>query len=75
MRTGLDKIDSVLAKAGADETRFLDVRMRLDERDFDGVNKVWDARAQNAHAPARSSGKARMAKRGLLVELIVNAVA
>jgi enamine deaminase RidA (YjgF/YER057c/UK114 family) len=42
-----------------------------DVRDFDEVNKVWDAWAPKAHAPARSSDQAWMAKPGMLVELIV----
>ena len=46
-----------------------------DVRDFDEVNKVWDAWAPKAHAPARSSGQARMAKSGMLVELIFTAAA
>jgi hypothetical protein len=52
------------------------VQMWLDDvRDFDEVHKVWDAWAPKAHAPARSSGQARMAKSGMLVELIVTAAA
>ena len=39
--------------------RFLPVQMWLDDaRDFDEVNKVWDAWAPRAHAPARASGQA-----------------
>jgi hypothetical protein len=35
-------------------------------RDFDEVNKGWDVWAPKAHAPARSSGQARMAKPGIV---------
>ena len=74
MREVLDKIDALLAKAGTDKTRILHVQMWLDDvRDFDAVNTVWDAWMPKDHAPARSSGQSRMAKPGMLVELIVTA--
>ena len=74
MREGLAKIDDLLAKAGTDRTRILHVQMWLDDvRDFDEVNTVWDAWMPMDHAPARSSGQGRMAKPGMLVELIVTA--
>lgn len=70
----LAKIDGLLAKAGTDKTRILHVQMWLDDiRDFDAVNRVWDAWMPMDHAPARSSGEGRMAKPGMLVELIVTA--
>lgn len=74
MREVLAKIDDLLAKAGTDKTRILHVQMWLDDvRDFDEVNAVWDAWMPMEHAPARSSGQGRMAKPGMLVELIVTA--
>lgn len=74
MREVLAKIDDLLAKAGTDRTRILHVQMWLDDvRDFDQVNAVWDAWMPMEHAPARSSGQGRMAKPGMLVELIVTA--
>ena len=74
MRGVLAKIDDLLAKAGTDRTRILHVQMWLDDvRDFDEVNAVWDAWMPMDHAPARSSGQGRMAKPGMLVELIVTA--
>ncbi|WP_333814774.1 RidA family protein [Tabrizicola sp.] len=70
----LAKIDRLLQKAGSDRTRILHVQMWLDDiRDFDAVNRVWDAWMPMEHAPARSSGEGRMAKPGMLVELIVTA--
>lgn len=70
----LAKIDGLLAKAGTDKSRILHVQMWLDDiRDFDAVNRVWDAWMPLDHAPARSSGEGRMAKPGMLVELIVTA--
>jgi len=76
MREVLDKIDSLLAKAGTDKTRILRVQVLLDDvRGFDEVNKVWDVWVPKAHAPARSSGQGRMAKPGMLVELIATGAA
>lgn len=70
----LDKIDRLLKLAGSDRSHILHVQMWLDDiRDFDAVNKVWDAWVPMDHAPARSSGEGRMAKPGMLVELIVTA--
>lgn len=70
----LAKIDDLLAKAGTDKTKILHVQMWLDDvRDFAEVNTVWDAWMPMEHAPARSSGQGRMAKPGMLVELIVTA--
>lgn len=74
MREVLAKIDELLGKAGTDRTRILHVQMWLDDvRDFDEVNAVWDAWMPMEHAPARSSGQGRMARPGMLVELIVTA--
>ena len=74
MREALGKIDTLLAKVGTDKTRLLHVQMWLDDmRDFDEVNAVWDAWMPKEHAPARSSGESRMAKAGMLVELICTA--
>lgn len=70
----LGKIDDLLAKAGTDKTRILHVQMWLDDiRDFAEVNTVCDAWIEPAHAPARSSGERRMAKPGMVVELIATA--
>ncbi|MGY3487979.1 enamine deaminase RidA (YjgF/YER057c/UK114 family) [Bradyrhizobium sp. USDA 4011] len=70
----LAKIDRLLALAGTDKTRILNVILWLDDlRHFDDVNKVWDAWVSKEHAPARSTGQARMTKPGMLVEIIVTA--
>lgn len=74
MQEVLDKIDRLLAKAGSKRENILHVQMWLDDiRDFDAVNRVWDGWISPEHAPARSSGEGRMAKPGMLVELIVTA--
>ncbi len=72
----LGKIDRLLALAGSDKSKILNVILWLDDlRDFDEVNAVWDAWVIKEHAPARSTGQARMAKSGMLVEVIVTATA
>lgn len=74
MREVLGKIDDLLAMAGSDKSRILHIQMWLDDvRDFDEVNAVYDNWMDMKHAPARSSGQGRMAKAGMLVELIVTA--
>lgn len=73
-REVLNKIDRLLEIAGTDKTRILNAILWLDDlRDFDEVNQVWDAWVVKEHAPARSSGQARMAKPGMLVEIIITA--
>lgn len=75
-REVLAKIDDLLAQAGTDKTRILNAILWLDDlRDFDEVNSVWDSWVVKAHAPARSTGQARMAKPGMLVEIIITAAA
>lgn len=75
-REVLDKIDRLLALAGTDKSRILNAILWLDDlRDFEEVNTVWDAWVVKAQAPARSTGQARMAKSGMLVEIIITAAA
>ncbi|MNH03300.1 Enamine/imine deaminase [compost metagenome] len=72
----LAKIDRLLDTAGTDKSKILSAILWLDDlRDFDEVNKVWDAWVIKEHAPARSTGQARMAKPGMLVEIIITAAA
>ncbi|MEN5109324.1 RidA family protein [Pseudomonas sp. TWI672] len=73
-REVLAKIDQLLELAGSDKRKILNAILWLDDlRDFEAVNSVWDAWVDKAHAPARSTGQARMAKPGMLVELIITA--
>lgn len=72
----LGKIDHLLALAGSDKSRILNVTLWLDDvRDFDEVNRIWDAWVPLQTAPARSTGQSRMTKAGMLVEIIVTAAA
>ena len=73
-REVLAKIDQLLEAAGSHKSKILNAILWLDDlRDFDEVNKVWDAWVIKEHAPARSTGQARMTKPGMLVEVIITA--
>ncbi|WP_449432383.1 RidA family protein [Pseudomonas putida] len=70
----LAKIDHLLALAGSDKSRILNAILWLDDfRDFEEVNSVWDAWVDKQCAPARSTGQVRLAKPGMLVEIIITA--
>lgn len=76
-RQVLEKIDAYLAKAGTDKTRMLSAQIWLKdiERDFAGMNEVWDAWAPADAAPTRATGESKLARPDLLVEIIVTAAA
>ena len=74
-RQVLEKIDGHLAKAGTDKTRMLSVQIWLKdiERDFAGMNEVWDAWVPAGAGPARASGEAKLGNPAMLVEMLVTA--
>lgn len=74
-RQVLDRIDNYLAKAGTDNTRLLSAQIWLKDidRDFAGMNEVWDAWLPQGVAPTRATGESKLARRDLLVEIIVTA--
>lgn len=74
-RQVLEKIEAQLAKAGSDKTRMLSVQIWLKdiERDFAGMNEVWDAWLPQGTGPARATGESKLALPGLLVEILVTA--
>ena len=45
-----------------------------DIKDFEGMNKVWDAWVPEGHSPARACVEARLARPDLLVEASIVAV-
>jgi len=73
----LDKIDSYLAKAGVDKTRLVSAQIWLAniERDFAGMNEVWDSWVPEGQAPIRATGESKLARNDLLVEIIITAKA
>lgn len=71
----LERMDSYLAKAGTDNTRLLSAQIWLKdiERDFAGMNEVWDNWLPPGVAPVRATGESRLARADLLVEIIITA--
>jgi len=73
-RECLRRIETLLAEAGSGSEQILQGIVWLaDMADFDEMNAVWDAWVPDGHAPARACGEARLARPGLLVEMIVTA--
>ena len=73
-RECLRRIETLLAEAGSSPEQVLQAIVWLaDMADFDEMNAVWDAWVPDGHAPARACGEAKLARPGLLVEIIVTA--
>jgi len=73
-RECLHRIETLLAEAGSGPKRILQAIVWLaDMADFDEMNAVWDAWVPDGTAPARACGEAKLARPGLLVEIIVTA--
>ena len=72
----LEKIDGFLEKAGIDKTRLVSAQVWLAniERDFAGMNEVWDAWVPQGCAPTRATVEAKLAASHLLVEIAVVAL-
>ena len=71
----LDKVDAYLATARTDRMKLLSAQIWLKdiERDFAGMNEVWDAWVPAGVAPARATGESKLARGDLLVEIIITA--
>ncbi|MDX1522126.1 MAG: RidA family protein [Anaerolineae bacterium] len=71
-RTTLEKIETLLSKAGSDPNHILSAIIYLrDIKDFAAMNEVWDAWVPAGQAPARACVEARLARPDLLVEISV----
>ena len=72
----LRSIEQLLAEAGSDKEHILSVTIYLKdiERDFAGMNAVWDRWLPEGVAPARATVEARMCEPDILVEMSVIAV-
>lgn len=69
-REVLERIDDLLAAGGTDKTRLLSVTVYLPHiRDYEAMNRVWDAWVDPAHKPARATVEARLAIESLRVEM------
>lgn len=70
----LAKIDALLARAGSDKSKLLQVQIWLaDIRYYDEMNAVWDAWVDPDNTPGRATCEARMAYPSVLVEIIATA--
>jgi enamine deaminase RidA (YjgF/YER057c/UK114 family) len=72
----LQKIDTLLAEAGADKSKILSAQIWIASMGhFAQMNEVWDAWVADGHAPARACIEARLASPDLLVEVGIIAAA
>lgn len=71
----LAKIDQYLASVGSGRDKLLSVQIWLKniERDFTGMNVVWESWIPENAVPTRATCEARLASSDLLVEIIVTA--
>jgi enamine deaminase RidA (YjgF/YER057c/UK114 family) len=71
----LAKIEKFLAEAGTDKRRLLTAQIWIKdlERDFAGMNEVWDAWTAAGAAPTRATAQCAMGAPDILVEIIVTA--
>ena len=69
-------IDETLQKYGSDKKHILFTQVFLKDiiRDFDDMNRVWEAWVEPGFEPARATVQAKMAKEEALVEMVVTAV-
>ena len=70
----LATIDKLLATAGTDKTRLLMVQIMVaNMKEFDGMNKAWDAWVPAGSTPPRATIEARLASPDYKVEIVVTA--
>jgi len=70
----LAAIDRLLATAGTDKSRILMAQIFLaNMKEFDGMNKAWDAWVAPGNAPPRATVEARLANPDFKVEIVVTA--
>jgi enamine deaminase RidA (YjgF/YER057c/UK114 family) len=72
----LQTIDKLLARAGTSKERILKAQIFLaDISDFNEMNKVWDAWVTPGATPARATVEATLARKEILVEIVIIAAA
>jgi enamine deaminase RidA (YjgF/YER057c/UK114 family) len=70
----LATIDKLLAEAGTDKSRILMAQIFVaNMKEFDGMNKAWDAWVADGNAPPRATIEARLASADYKVEIVVTA--
>ena len=68
----LEKIESLLERAGSDKTQILSATIWMASMDsFAEMNAVWDAWVPEGHAPARATGESALATPEHLVEILI----
>jgi len=68
----LERIDKLLAAAGTDKTKLLQVTIWLaDIRKFDDMNSAWDKWVAEGATPARATVEAKLVIPGYAVEMSV----
>lgn len=73
-REALAEVDKLLAEAGSDKSKALQVIVWLsDMADFAAMNAVYDAWIDPENPPVRACGEAKLATPDYLVEFIVTA--
>jgi enamine deaminase RidA (YjgF/YER057c/UK114 family) len=74
-RQTLEKIDRVLFQAGTDKSRLLTAQIWIKdiEKDFAGMNEIWDSWVLPDAAPTRATAQCCMGSPEVLVEIIVTA--
>lgn len=74
-RQTLAKIERFLAEAGTDKSRLLTAQIWIKnlQRDFAGMNEIWDAWTAPGAAPTRATAQCEMGAADILVEIIVTA--
>lgn len=70
----LRKVDAALAHFGSDKSKLLSATIWIANMgSFDEMNAAWDAWVDRDHTPARATVESRLARPGLLVEIMVTA--
>ena len=70
----LDKIDDYLAQAGTDKSRLLQANLWItDMANFAAMNEVWNVWVDADNPPVRACVRADLARKELLVEIMVTA--
>ena len=70
----LNTIDKLLAEAGSNKSRILLAQIYVaNMKEFDGINKAWDAWVAEGNAPPRATIEARLANADFKVEIVVTA--
>lgn len=70
----INKIEALLAEAGSGTDKILQAVVWLAEMDdFAAMNEVWNAWLPVEDAPVRACGEAKLARKELLVEIIITA--